>query len=98
MQAEHYLAIPLLMSAETVQDAAKRWVIQLSYPELEGCTVQNERLTDALDELEDKRAALTLDLLARGLQPPTPRAPLEYMVPIMREWLAQRAAATGRGA
>ena len=88
-EAAQYLAIPLMFTVTPFEDTDQIWRFRVGYPELIGCEVADERLTVAMDRLEELRVHMTLDLLAGGHEPPTPRSPLMYLVPLIRRSLSR---------
>ncbi|MTD12338.1 hypothetical protein GIS00_00080 [Nakamurella sp. YIM 132087] len=87
-EAAEYLAVPLLFTVEPFADHTGTWQFRVGYPELLGCEIAHERLTVAMDLLDELRVRMTLDLLDGGHEPPTPRRPLHHLVPLIRNSLA----------
>ena len=85
MTPEEYLAVPLAFTVEPVKAEDGRWRFRATYLELSGCTVESDFLTEAMDELDRRRAIVTLDLLATNREPPCPRPPVAFGVFHARE-------------
>ena len=85
MTPEEYLAIPLAFTVEPVEGPDGRWCFRASYLELAGCSAESALLTDAMYQLDRRRAAMTIDLLARDQAPPCPRPPIPFGVFEARE-------------
>ncbi len=77
--------MPLAFSVEPVEGADGRWRFRASYLELSGCSVESDFLTEVLDQLDRRRAVITLELLARNEQPPLPRPPVAFGIHQARE-------------
>ncbi|MEX2290081.1 MAG: type II toxin-antitoxin system HicB family antitoxin [Mycobacteriales bacterium] len=71
-----YLAVPYVAVFSSTVDDNGVWVRSAAYPELPGCHVEAATVIEAMDDLEDLRVALIVDMLSRGEEPPVPRPPL----------------------
>ena len=85
MTPEEYVAVPLAFTVEPVEGPDGRWRFRASYLELSGCSVESRLLTEALYQLDRRRAEMTLELLARDEAPPCPRPPVPFRVYEARE-------------
>ena len=77
--------MPLGFTVEPVEGADGRWRFRASYFELADCTAESDFVTEAMDQLDRRRAAITLDLLSRDEEPPRPRPPVAYWIHQARE-------------
>jgi hypothetical protein len=80
------LSVPYLLEAEAVETEPGKWLLRLTYPELEGCTAEGVLLEDVLKELERRRIETIVSLVEAGKEPPVPRQPLAASDPL---WTAQ---------
>jgi hypothetical protein len=78
-QAAQFLAVPYVLLLEAVVGRDGSPIYRASYPECPGCVGEASRPTDAVEQLERDRARLTYDLLAEGVAPPQPRAPIKHL-------------------
>lgn len=85
MTPEEYLAVPLAFTVEPVEGADGRWRFRASYLELADCSAESKLLTEAMDQLDRRRAIITLDLLSRNEEPPRPRPPVAFGIHQARE-------------
>ncbi|MPZ15855.1 MAG: hypothetical protein GEU73_15775 [Chloroflexi bacterium] len=76
MTVEEYLAIPYVLTMESVQRPDGEWVRQASYPELPGCFAEAFSPIEAIERLEEERKSRILAMLERGEPVPVPRPPL----------------------
>lgn len=76
MTVEDYLAVPYVLTMESVARPDGEWVRRASYPELPGCVAEAFSPIDAIEELEQLRQRRILELLERGEIVPVPRPPL----------------------
>jgi predicted RNase H-like HicB family nuclease len=53
------------------------WTRHVEYPELPGCVVESTNALEAIEQLEELRVRIILDMRQRGEQVPRPRKPLE---------------------
>ena len=73
---EEYLAVPYVLTMESVERPDGEWVRRASYPELPGCVVEAWSPVEAIAELEEKRRRRIIELMERGEPIPVPRPPL----------------------
>ena len=78
---EEYLAVPYVLTMESVERADGEWVRRASYPELPGCVAEAWSPVEAIAELEEKRRLRIIELLERGEPVPVPRPPLRAAPP-----------------
>jgi predicted RNase H-like HicB family nuclease len=71
-----YLAVPYVAVFSSTVDDSGVWVRSAAYPELPDCHVEAATAIEAMDNLEDLRVAIIVDMLSRGEEPPVPRPPL----------------------
>ena len=76
MNREQHLRVPYLLVMESFRDDDGVWYRRAYYPELPGAVAEAASPIDALDQLEEKRIQIITDRLARGLEIPVPRPPL----------------------
>jgi predicted RNase H-like HicB family nuclease len=76
MTVDEYLAIPYVLTMESVRRADGEWVRRASYPELPDCVAESWSPVEALDELDEMRQRRILELIDRGEPVPVPRPPL----------------------
>ena len=76
MTLEEYLAVPYVLTMESVARPDGEWVRRASYPELPGCVAEAYSPIDAIEELERARHRRIVELLERGEPVPVPRSPL----------------------
>lgn len=70
------LAIPYVAVMYAVEENGE-WYRRAEYPELPGCVTQAESARDAMEELEELRVRIIVDMHNRGIEPPRPRPPLK---------------------
>lgn len=95
--AEEYLAVPLAFTVEPVEGSDGRWRFRASYLELPGCSAESPLLTEALGDLDRRRAVITIDLLARHETPPCPRPPVPFEIFAARKIIESVTASGGAG-
>ena len=61
---------------ESVCKPGGDWLRRASYPELPGASAEAESAVDAMDGADEKRIAIILERLDRGLPVPVPRPPI----------------------
>lgn len=88
-ETAEYLAVPLMFTVQPFADTDGVWRFRVGYPELIGCEVAAGGLIKAMDLLDDLRVRMTIELIAGGHEPPTPRASLMYLVPLIRTALSR---------
>lgn len=76
MTTEEYLAIPYILTLESVAKPDGDWVRRASYPELPGCIVEAFSPVEAIERLDEARRECILGLIERGEPVPVPRPPL----------------------
>ena len=82
-----FLSVPYLVEAEAVEIVPGQWIRRAAYPELPGCSAEALRIEDTLNQLEQRRIEVILEMLRAGSLPPVPRPPLEDCDP---EGVAER--------
>ena len=95
MTPEEYLAVPLAFTVEPIEGDDGRWRFRASYLELADCSVESDLLTEAMHQLDRRRAVITLNLLARNQSPPCPRPPVGYGVYEARQLIESLTVAGG---
>lgn len=93
MNLRELLSIPYLLEAEALETKPGKWLVRLSYPELQGCTAEGVVIEDALKELERRRIEMIVSLVEAGREPPVPRTPLVAADPL---WTARDLGLSGR--
>src|SRR6266540_7019340 len=78
---EEYLAVPYVLTMESVERPDGEWVRRASYPELPGCVVEAWSPVEAIAELEEKRRHRIIELMESGEPIPVPRPPLRAAAP-----------------
>ena len=73
---EEYLAVPYVLTMESVEKADGEWVRRASYPELPGCVAEAWSPVEAITELEEQRRRRIIELMEQGEPIPVPRPPL----------------------
>jgi predicted RNase H-like HicB family nuclease len=93
---EEYLAVPYVLTMESVCRADGEWVRRASYPELPDCVAEAESPIDAIEQLDELRRNRIADMLAKGEPIPVPRPPLASALPTLdadrlnfARWLVQ---------
>ena len=76
MTIDEYLAVPYVLTMESVRRPDGEWVRRASYPELPDCVAEAWSPVEAIDRLEETRHRRILELLERGEPVPVPRPPL----------------------
>ena len=76
MTIEEYLAVPYILTMESVQRPDGEWVRRAAHPELPGCIAEAFSPVDAIEQLDQARRRCILQLLERGEPVPVPRPPL----------------------
>jgi predicted RNase H-like HicB family nuclease len=76
MTTDEYLAIPYILTLESVARTDGEWVRRASYPELPGCVVEAFSPVEAIERLDEIRRDCILGLIERGEPVPVPRPPL----------------------
>lgn len=71
-----YLAVPYVAVFSSTVDDDGVWVRSAAYPELPHCHVEAATAIEAMDNLEELRVSIIVDMLSRGEEPPVPRPPL----------------------
>lgn len=97
MDPEEYLAIPYILTMESVERPDGEWVRRASYPELPGAVAEAFSPLDAIEQLDQLRRSLILGLIQRGESVPVPRPPLRTASPALSQerrefarWLVQQ--------
>jgi hypothetical protein len=97
VDSEEYLAIPYILTMESVERPDGEWVRRASYPELPGAVAEAFSPLDAIEQLEVLRRQLILERLQRGESVPVPRPPLRSATPALSQerrefarWLVQQ--------
>jgi predicted RNase H-like HicB family nuclease len=80
---EDYLAVPYVLTMESVARPDGEWVRRASYPELPGCVAEAFSPIDAIEQLEQLRQRRILELLESGEGVPVPRPPLSTRRPAL---------------
>ena len=93
MDLRDFLSIPYLLEAEAVETGPGKWLVRLTYPELQGCVVEGAVIEDTMKELERRRIEMIVDLVEAGKAPPVPRKPLAAADPL---WTANDLGLSGR--
>jgi hypothetical protein len=70
------LSIPFVFLMYSVA-RGEDWTRHVEYPELPGCVVESTNALEAIEQLEELRVRIILDMRQRGEQVPRPRQPLE---------------------
>ena len=83
MTVEDYLAVPYVLTMESVEGADGEWVRRASYPELPGCVAEAYSPIDAIEQLEHLRQQRIVELLENGEVVPVPRPPLSTRRPAL---------------
>lgn len=73
---EEYLAVPYVLTMESIERSDGEWVRRAAYPELPGCVAEAWSPVDAIAQLEEKRRSRIVELMERGEPIPVPRPPL----------------------
>jgi len=73
---EEYLAVPYVLTMESVERPDGEWVRRASYPELPGACAEAESAVDAMDLADDRRVSIITERLACGERVPVPRPPI----------------------
>ena len=73
---EYYLAVPHLLAIQSVEKPNGDWVRRAEYPELPDCSAEAYSALDAMEQVEELRAARIRELLERGERVPEPEPPL----------------------
>lgn len=87
--------MPLAFTVKPVEGPDGRWRFRATYLELAGCWAESPLLTEAMYQLDRRRAVMTLDLLARNQVPPCPRPPVPFGIYEAREIIESLAASGG---
>lgn len=97
MTPEEHLAVPYILTMESIERPDGEWVRRASYPELPGAVAEAFSPLDAIEQLETMRRDLIMDLLQRGQTVPVPRPPLRAAGPAFSKerrefarWLVQQ--------
>ena len=69
------LAIPFFVELWS-EERDGDWVRHAEFPELPGCSAQAKTALDALDQVDELRVRMIIDMHRRGERPPRPRPPL----------------------
>ncbi len=100
---EEYLAVPYVLTMESVERPDGEWVRRASYPELPGCVVEAWSPVEAIAELEEKRRHRIIELMESGEPIPVPRPPLRAAAPApdadrleFARWLVDQGRVTDR--
>jgi len=93
---EEYLAVPYILTMESVCRSDGEWVRRASYPELPDCFAEAESPIDAIEQLDQLRRDRIADMLQKGESIPVPRPPLASALPVLdsdrlgfAKWLVQ---------
>jgi predicted RNase H-like HicB family nuclease len=96
MTLEEYLAVPYILTMESVCRSDGEWVRRASYPELPNCVAEAESPIDAIEQLDQLRRSQIADMMKRGENIPVPRPPLASALPVLdadrlgfARWLVQ---------
>ena len=96
MTLEEYLAVPYVLTMESVCRPDGEWVRRASYPELPNCVAEAESPIDAIEQLDELRRNRIADMLQKGESIPVPRPPLASALPALdsdrlgfARWLVQ---------
>jgi hypothetical protein len=84
----HYLSVPFVLEAETVETTPGSWTRRVAYPELPGCATEASVVEDALERLERMRIEIIIRMVGEGRAPQVPRPPLPDCDPA---WIARQA-------
>lgn len=76
MTREEYLRVPYVLVVESIEKPGGEWLRRASYPELNGAHAEADSVIEAMEEADDRRIAIILDRLDRGVPVPVPRPPL----------------------
>lgn len=102
MTFEEHLAVPYILTMESVEGPDGEWVRRAAYPELPGCVAEAFSPIDAIEQLEEVRQRCILQLLERGEPVPIPRPPLRSGAPPLdperlgfARWLVEQRRLTG---
>ncbi|HZT05803.1 MAG TPA: type II toxin-antitoxin system HicB family antitoxin [Chloroflexota bacterium] len=76
MTLDEYLAVPYLLTMESVCRADGEWVRRASYPELPDCVAEADTPIEAIEQVDELRRRLIVEMLGRGDPIPVPRPPL----------------------
>ncbi|MGH2586965.1 MAG: type II toxin-antitoxin system HicB family antitoxin [Dehalococcoidia bacterium] len=76
MDLEYYLAVPYVLTMESVRRPDGEWVRRAEYEELPGCVVEAYSAVEAITRLDEARVRCIQGLLERGEPVPVPRPPL----------------------
>ncbi len=76
MTLDEYLAVPYVLTMESVCRDDGEWVRRAAYPELPNCVAEAESPIDAIEQLDELRRNRIADMMERGERIPVPRPPL----------------------
>jgi predicted RNase H-like HicB family nuclease len=96
MTLEEHLAVPYILTMESIRRPDGEWVRRASYPELPDCVAEAESPIDAIEQLDQLRRTQITEMLKRGETIPVPRPPLASSIPVLdadrlgfARWLVQ---------
>jgi len=96
MTLEEYLAVPYVLTMESVCRPDGEWVRRAAYPELPNCVAEAESPIDAIEQLDEVRRSRIAEMMQRGESIPVPRPPLSSGAPVLdgdrlsfARWLVQ---------
>jgi predicted RNase H-like HicB family nuclease len=69
------LAVPYFLIFTSIEEEGI-WLRRAEYPELPGCVVESANTLQALQEIDELRIRIIVDMRRRGEKPPRPRPPL----------------------
>ena len=78
---EEYLAVPYVLTMESIERPDGEWVRRASYPELPDCVAEAWSPVEAIAQLEERRRYRIVELMERGEPIPVPRPPLRASAP-----------------
>jgi predicted RNase H-like HicB family nuclease len=76
MNLEEHLAVPYVLTMESVCRPDGEWVRRAAYPELPNCVAEAESPIDAIEQLDELRRNRIVEMLRKGEHIPVPRPPL----------------------
>ena len=83
MTIEEYMAIPYILSVESFEADNGEWMRRASMPELPGCVVEGISAVEIIEQLEQLRVHIIMQLLEQGRPVPVPRPPLKSAMPAL---------------
>lgn len=95
MTPDEYLAVPYVLTVDSIRRPDGTWVRRAEYPEI-GCVGEGATLIEAVDQVEEIRVRYILERLEQGEAIPVPRPPLRSSGPALdleRLVLAERVGA-----